>query len=288
MVRTIAIRLMMLAAVVLGMLSLLGCLKQYEPSSAEVRQRIEKSAQTEKQVLQLQNDLNAAKSEAKSEAKKAEQTKDDLETRVRTLERANADLREQVNTLEQKSRTPLAANASVVEKTAQLQKELGEKTAQLQQASEKTAQLQQAFEKTAGLQRELDVVKNEVKKVEQAKKDAEAKITALEQVNTQLKSRRNRPSGPLENLSGTWEITYQGQAFATNLEPMGSNNYRLGPKGLGLSGIYLFDGATLSMVAENAVYPNLAWSLRKPGLFEMVAGPYAGATMKRKTAGSRP
>jgi outer membrane murein-binding lipoprotein Lpp len=265
---------MMLAAVVLGMLSLLGCLKQYEPSSAEVRGRIERSTQTEKQVLQLQNDLNAAK----SEAKKAEQTKDDLETRVRTLERANADLKDQVNTLEQKSRTPLVANASVEEKAENFQKEL----------REKTAQLQQAFEKTARLQRELDVAKNEVQKVEQAKKDAEAKITALEQENTQLKSRRNRPSGPLENLSGTWEITYQGQAFAANLEPMGSNNYRLGPKSLGFSGIYLFDGAILSMVAENAAYPNLAWSLRKPGLFEVVAGHYAATTMKRKTAASRP
>jgi FtsZ-binding cell division protein ZapB len=265
---------MMIATLVLVMLSVLGCLKQHEPSSAEVSRRIEKSAEAEKQISQLQNDLNAAK----NEAKKAEQTKEDLKNRVRTLERANADLKDQVNTLEQKSRTPLVANASVVEKTAQLQKELGEKT----------AQLQQAMEKTARLQRELDVVKNEVKKVEQAKKDAEAKVTALEQENAQLKSGRNRPSGPLENLSGAWEITYQGQAFATNLEPMGSNNYRLGPKSLGFSGIYLFDGAILSMVAENAAYPNLAWSLRKPGPFEVVAGPYAGATMKRKTAGSRP
>ena len=72
------------------------------------------------------------------------------------------------------------------------------------------------------------------------------------------------------------------------MEPMGSNNYRLGPKALGFSGIYLLDGATLSMVAENAVYPNLAWSLRRPGLFEITTGLYAGATMKRKTAGSRP
>jgi len=285
MVRTIPIRLTMVAAVVLGMLSLLGCLKQYESGSAEVRRRIERSAQTEKQVLQLQNDLNAAKSEAKN----AEQAKDDLETRVRTLERANADLRDQVNTLEQKSRTPLVANASGEEKMAQLQKELGEKTAQLQkELGEKTAQLQQALEKTARLERELNAVKNEVKTVDQAKKDADAKVTALEQENTQLKSRRNRPSGPLENLSGAWEITYQGQVLATNMEPMGSNNYRLGPKALGFSGIYLFDGATLSMVAENAVYPNLAWSLRRPGLFEITTGLYAGATMKRKTAGSRP
>ncbi len=65
MVRTIAIRLMMLATLVLAMLSLLGCLKQYEPNSAEVRRRIERSAQTEKEVLQLQKDLDAAKSEAK-------------------------------------------------------------------------------------------------------------------------------------------------------------------------------------------------------------------------------
>jgi hypothetical protein len=68
---------------------------------------------------------------------------------------------------------------------------------------------------------------------------------------------------------------------------MGSNNYRLGPKSLAFSGIYLFDGATLSMVAENPRYPNLAWSLRKPGLFEVVAGPYAGATMRRRIAGPR-
>jgi FtsZ-binding cell division protein ZapB len=285
MVRTIAIRLTVLATLVLVMLSLLGCLRQYEPSSAEVRQRIERSAEAEKQILQLQNDLNAAK----SEAKKADQVKNDLEAKAKMLERVNADLRDQVNTLEQKSRTPVATAEEKAEKAVQLKKEFEEKTAKLQkELGEKTAQLQQAFEKTARLQRELDAAKNETRKVEQAKKDAEAKITALEQENTQLKSGRNRPSGPLENLSGTWEITYQGQAFATNLEPMGSNNYRLGPKGLGFSGIYLFDGATLSMVAENAAYPKLAWSLRKPGLFEVVAGPYAGATMKRKTAGSRP
>ncbi len=204
------------------------------------------------------------------------------------MERANADLKDQVNTLEQKSRPPLVANASVVEKTAKLQKELGEKTAQVQkELGEKTAQLQQELEKTARLQKELDVVKNEVKKVEQAKKDAEAKITALEQEYAAQKSRGKKPVGPLENLSGAWEMMYQGQVFAANLEPMGSNNYRLGPKSLGFSGIYLFDGATLSLVGENAAHPNLAWSLRRPGLFEVVAGPYAGATMKRKTAASR-
>ena len=73
--------------------------------------------------------------------------------------------------------------------------------------------------------------------------------------------------------------------LAANLEALGSNNYRLGPRNLGFSGIYLFDGATLSMVGENPRYPDLVWSLKKPGLLEMASGPYAGATMRRKIAG---
>ena len=73
--------------------------------------------------------------------------------------------------------------------------------------------------------------------------------------------------------------------YAASLEALGSNNYRLGPQNLAFSGIYLFDGATLSMVGENPSYPDLVWSMKKRGLFEMVAGHYVGASMRRKVTG---
>ena len=191
MVRTIAIRLMMLATLVLAMLSLPGCLKEYDPStkSAEVRRRIERSAEAEKQISQLQKDLDAAK----SEAKKADQVKNDLEAKIKMLEQSNVGLKEQVNVLEQKSHTPVAAAEEKAEKAVQLKKELRRR----RHDSRKSL-----GEKTAQLQKEVDAAKDEARKIEQAKKDAEAKITALEQENAQLKSGRNRPSGPLENLSG--------------------------------------------------------------------------------------
>jgi hypothetical protein len=167
------------------------------------------------------------------------------------LEQTGAGLKDQLSTLEQKNRTLVA---DVEEKTLQLQKELA-------------------------------AARNDVKKAEQAQKDTEARIKTLEQENADLKSRgTKRVAGTLENLSGAWETTYRQDVLAVKLEGMGSNNYRLGPRNLGFSGIYLFDGATLSLVGENRAYPNLAWSLKQPGLFEMKTGPYAGATMRRQVA----
>ena len=119
-----------------------------------------------------------------------------------------------------------------------------------------------------------------------AKMQAEAaQIKELEQENADLKSRGTKRSGPVENLSGAWEISYGKDVLAARLEALGSNNYRLGPRNLAFSGIYRFDGTTLSMVAENPVSPDLVWSLKKPGLFEMLGGHYVGASMRRKVAG---
>ena len=132
---------------------------------------------------------------------------------------------------------------------------------------------------------EIDTAKHEIEKAEQAKTDTEAKIKRLEQENANLKSRGKKLAGTIENLSGAWEITYRKNVLAAKLEALGSNNYRLGPQNLGFSGIYRFDGTTLSMVAENPGYPDLVWSMKKPGLFEMVAGHYVGASMRRKVAG---
>ena len=129
---------------------------------------------------------------------------------------------------------------------------------------------------------ETDTAKHETEKSEQAKKESETKIKMLEQENAALKGRGKKVFGAVENLSGAWEITYRKNVHAAKLEALGSNNYRLGPQNLGFSGIYRFDGTTLSMVGENPGYPDLVWSLKKPGLFEMVAGHYAGASMREK------
>ncbi len=246
---TVLKRLVVCAAVAAGMLGASGCAKrpEHDAKAAELRRQTEKSAQAEKQALQLQKDLDATK----SEIKKAGQANDDLEAKIRTLEQNDAGLKDQLSTLEQKNRT-LVAN--VEEKTLQLQKDLA-------------------------------AARNEVKKAEQAQKDTEAKIKTLEQENADLKSRgTKRVAGARENLSGAWEITYRQNVLAVKLEGMGSNNYRLAPPNLGFSGIYLFDGAALSLVGENPAHLDLAWSLRQAGLFEMKTGPYAGATMRRQVA----
>ena len=159
-------RLVLGAAVAAATLGISGCTRepQYDPRAAELRKQTERSANAEKQVLQLQKDLDAAK----SETKKAEQATNDLEAKIRTLEQKNADLKDQLGTLEQKNRTPAAAPAAtpaanVEEKTSQSPKNLD------------AAKI-------------LDAARNEAKKAEQARQDAEAKIKTLEQENAALKS----------------------------------------------------------------------------------------------------
>jgi cell division protein FtsB len=253
MVPTMLKRVVVCAVLTVWMCGAPGCGKQsaYDAKVAELHKQAEKLAKTEKQVLQLQKDLDAAKREART----CTQSKNDLEATIKTLELNNTGLKDQVSTLERKN---LALVANADEKASQFQKDLDA-------AKEE--------------------VKEEVKKAQQAKESTETKIKTLEQENADLKNRGKKRSGPVENLSGAWEITYGRDLLAARLEALGSNNYRLGPQNLGFSGIYLFDGATLSMVGENPGYPDLVWSRKKPGLFEMAAGHFAGASMRRIVAG---
>ncbi len=249
MVPTMLKRVVVCAVFTVWMCGVPGCGKQsaYDAKVAELHKQAEKLAKTEKQVLQLQKDLDAAKHEART----CTQSKNDLEAAIKTLELNNTGLKDQVSTLERKNRTLVAS----------------------------------ADEKTSQFQKDLDAAKEEIKKAQQAKENTEAKIKMLEQENADLKSRGKKRSGPVENLSGAWEIAYGKDVLAATLEALGSNNYRLGPQNLGFSGIYLFDGTTLSMVGENPGYPDLVWSRKKPGLFEMAAGHFAGASMRRTVAG---
>jgi predicted RNase H-like nuclease (RuvC/YqgF family) len=251
MVPTMPKRVVVYAVLTAWVLGVSGCVKQseYDAKVAELRRQVEKSAKTEKQVLQLQKDLDAAK----HEVEKAAQAKNDLETTIKTMQQDNSDLKDRVK--------------------------------RLSQAEEKMLQLQKDFD---AAKLEITTAKHEIEKTELAKKDAEAKIKMLEQENANLKSLRKKHSGAVENLSGAWKITLGNNVFAARLEALGSNNYRLGPKNLGFSGIYLFDGAALSMVGENPRYPDLVWSMKKAGLFELVAGHYVGASMTRTVAGGSP
>jgi hypothetical protein len=193
-----------------------------------------------------------------------------------------------------------------------------------------TDKLAKADEKASQLQKDLDAAKNAVARADQAKQNAEAKITALdqenailkdqikqlEQVSSSLKDRANRleqastgltakvsqlqkdlvaAKGEIEKAekakkdAESWELTFKKTVRTVRLEFLADNRVRLGPKGSNLvfTGVYQFDGKTLSMVAENAGYPDLAWTMKKPGLFEIVKGSYAGASMKRKVAAER-
>jgi hypothetical protein len=198
-----------LSACVLGVS---GCTTSQPEDNAkepEAGNLAEKSA--EAKALQLQKDLDAARSEI-------EQTKrlqKNAETTVKTLEQKNIRLSDHVKTLARESNGLKA----------------------------KLMQLQKA----------LDSAKQEVERAEKAKKAAEA-----------------------------WELTFRKKVRTVRLEALANNRYRLGPQNLAFHGVYQFDGKTLSMVAENAGYPNLVWSMTKPGQFEILEGSYAGASMRRK------
>ena len=249
-------RIVVCAVLTAWMLGVSGCVGRSEHDAkklAELRRQVEQSAKAEKQVLQLQQDLDAAK----KEAAKAEQAKKDAEATIKTVQRENGDLKERLKEL-----------SPAEEKLSQLQKDFDAAKIEIEKANS-----------------EVEKAKIESKEAERAKKEMETKIAALERENAALKTRGRRVFGAIENLSGAWEITYQTNVHAATLEALGSNNYRLGPQNLGFSGVYRFDGRTLSLVGENPRYPDLVWSMKKPGLFEMVAGHYAGASMRRKVGG---
>jgi hypothetical protein len=189
-----------------------GCTTSQPEDKAKVpeaRNLAEKSA--EAKSLQLQKDLDAAR----SEIEQTKQSQKNAKSTIKTLEQKNIRLNDHLKTLARE-------NNGLKAKLMQLQKA-------------------------------LDSAKQEVERAQKAKKAAEA-----------------------------WELTFRKKVRTVRLEALASNRYRLGPQNLAFHGVYQFDGKTLSMVAENAGYPNLVWSMTKPGQFEMLEGSYAGASMRRK------
>ena len=296
MVPTMLKRVVACAMLAAWMPGVSGCVSrsEYNAKVADVKDQTEKLAKTKEKMSRLEKDLDATR----SEIRQAEQAKEVAEARITTREQENAGLTDQAKKLEQEnaslktkigekvSQLQKAAEAAKidVEKAKQAKKDaearittLEQKNAgsmdQVKKLEQENADLKTTIEeKMSQLRKDLDAAKIEVEKATQAKKDAEANIV-------------RKPSETVENLSGEWEITYQKNIHAAVLEALPNNRYRLGPKGLAFSGVYQFDGTTLSMVAENPGYPALVWSMKKPGLLEMEGGNYVGASMKRKVAG---
>ena len=95
MVPTMLKRVVECAVLTVCVLGVSGCVKQseYDAKVAEVKNQAEKSAKAEEKALQLQKDLDAAK----SEVEKAEQAKKDAEAKIKTLEQEKADLQKRVS-----------------------------------------------------------------------------------------------------------------------------------------------------------------------------------------------
>ena len=222
-----------------------GCIKRSE-YDAKVAD-LKNQAEKSAKAEAKASQLQKELAAAKSEVEKAEQAKKDADAKIKTLEEEATGLKEKTSQLQK----DLAAAKSEVEKAEQAAKKDAE--AKIKTLEEEATGLK---EKASQLQKDLDAAKSAVKKAEQAKKDAE-----------------------------TWEITLPKIVHTVRLEVLGSNRVRLvGKPNLVFNGVYQFDGKTLSMAAENPVFPNFVWSLKKPGLFEMTAGGYLGASMKRKVA----
>lgn len=267
MVSAIHRRVAMATAATIWLLAAPGCVRQpdYDANkAAAIRRQAEQLPRGEKQVAQLQADLDAAK----KEAKKVAQANSDLEAKIKSLQQENAQLKD-----ERKNQAIKPSGPN--EETSQLQKDLDAARADIEKAKREAEKARL----------ESDAAKREMGQAQQAKQEMEAKLKLLEQENTALKGRRKKGPGAIENLSGTWEVTFRGNMQPATLEALGSNNYRLGPANLGLSGIYRFDGTTLSLIAQNPSHPGLVWSMTAPGLFEMVAGDYKGASMRKKAVG---
>jgi hypothetical protein len=235
------------------MLVMPGCgVKQseYDARVAEVRAQAEKLAKTEEKASQLQKDLASAK----SEIEKANQANRDAEAKIKTVEQENTDLKDQIKRSQKANVAYLGQVKSLKKANTDLQDQV--KTLRQENTDLKT------------------------KAEEKASQLPENRGTA-----TNSKSQGKKGSGPLEDLSGAWEITIKNRVLKARLEALADNRYRLKPESLAFSGVYEFDGNTLSMVAENPAYPDLVWSMKGPGLFKMTTGNYLGATMKRKVAG---
>jgi outer membrane murein-binding lipoprotein Lpp len=248
-------QLVTFAVAAVWMLGLPGCSKQveYNPKkTTELRKLEEELATLKKQASQLQNDLDAAK----KEIEKSQQAKKEAEATIKTLQQENDGLKEQIKKLSQGG-----------EQVAQLQKNLDTAKAEI--------------EKAKG---ERDTAKQEIEKAQRANGELAARIKAMERENVVVKPPRRPVSGAIENLSGDWEITYRDTVYRAKLEALGANSYRLGPQNLAFSGIYQFDGNNLSLIGENTRDPNMAWSLKKPGAFEMVSGRYIGALMRKRAS----
>ena len=88
----------MFVTIGLSMAAMTGCVQQskYDATVAELTKQAEKLSQAEQEKAQLQKDLDAMK----GEAEKAEQGKNEAETKITTLEQENADLKEQAPELE--------------------------------------------------------------------------------------------------------------------------------------------------------------------------------------------
>jgi translation initiation factor IF-2 len=151
-VPTMLKRSVVCAMLVAWMLAASGCgVKQadYDAKVAEAKGQAEK-------VSQLQKDLEAMKTEFKSEVDKAkQQRKRDAEAKTKALEQENASLKERVKSLEQES-------------------------AGLKTGGENTA---------AQLRNDVATMRGELAKSDQARKAAEAKVKALEQENADLKKK---------------------------------------------------------------------------------------------------
>jgi hypothetical protein len=239
------------------MLAMPGCgVKQseYDAKVAEARTQAEKSAKTEERALQLQKELASAK----NEIEKGNQTNREAEAKIRTVEQENTDLKDRIKKSQK-------ANAAWVGRVKSLQKanaDLQDQVRTLRQAN----------------------IERKTKAEERTAQPSENRGAS-----TSSKRQGEKGSGALENLSGTWDITLKNNRVLTaRLEALATDRYRLKPESIVFGGVYEFDGNTLSMVAENPAYPDLVWFLRRPGLFEMTTGNYAGATMKKKVVGGTP
>jgi myosin heavy subunit len=263
MVPTMLKRVVVCGVLTTWMLVMPGCgVKQseYDAKVAEVQNQAEKSARAEKKTLQLQKELDSAK----GEIEKANQAKKEAEAKLQTVEQDNTDLKDRI-TKSQK------ANVAWLSQVRSLKKANTDLQGQVRTLRQANIDLKtKAEEKTSQLPEDRGTAKSVA---EQAKKDADSKNQA------------RKGSGPLENLSGAWEITLKNRVLRARLEALVNNRYRLKPESLAFSGVYEFDGNTLSMVAENPAYPDLVWSMKGPGLFEITAGTYAGAAMKKKVVG---
>jgi hypothetical protein len=246
-------RVVVCAVLTTWMLVMPGCgVKQseYDAKVAEAKTQAEKLAKTEEKASQLQKDLASAK----SEIEKANQANRDAEAKIKTVEQESTDLKDLIK----KAQKANLAWLGQVKSLKKANKDLQDQVTTLRQAN-------------------IDL---KAKAEEGTSQPSENRGTTAS-----AKSQGKKGFAVLESLSGTWEITIKKRVLTARLEALANNRYRLKPESLAFSGVYEFDGNTLSMVAENPAQPDLAWSMKGPRLFEIAAGTYAGVTMTKRVAG---